>query len=395
MVVSPLRTKWERRWRAPRDRPGVLRATLRVHDPRFYRRVVLGGSLGAAGAYIDGQWDADDLPALLRIFVQNLQLTDRLEGGATRAVRPVRQFSRWLQRNTLSGSRRNIHAHYDLSNDFFGLFLDETMTYSCGIFETPESSMREASIAKLDRICRKLGLQPGHHVLEIGTGWGSFAIHAARTYGCRVTTTTISEEQHALAQQRVAEAGLQDRVSLLRQDYRALEGEYDRLVSIEMIEAVGHDYLPAFFEACCRLLKPDGAMLLQAITMPDQRYERYRRSVDFIQRYVFPGSCCPSIGAMLTAMRRSSDLSLVHLEDLTPHYTLTLRHWRQQFASRLDRVRALGFPESFLRLWHYYLCYCEAGFAERYIGDVHLLLRRPLNRDDSILPQLPGLEATS
>jgi cyclopropane-fatty-acyl-phospholipid synthase len=363
-------------------------ATIRVMDPRFYRRVVREGALGAAASYIDGHWKADDLTKLLRIFVRNLPVTDGMEKGAARLAKPLRRAARWMQRNTMAGSRRNIEAHYDLSNDFFALFLDPTMTYSCGIFESPESSMYDASVAKLDRICRKLDLQPHHRIVEIGTGWGSFALHAARHYGCHVTTTTISTEQHDLARQRIEEAGLEDRITLLKQDYRTLEGQFDRLVSIEMIEAVGHQFLPAFFEQCNRLLKPDGSMLLQAITMPDQRYARYRQSVDFIQKYVFPGSCCPSLTAMLDAVRRSTDFSVGHLEDLTPHYATTLRTWRERFMARLDDVRAMGFPESFIRLWDYYLCYCEAGFAERYIGNVHLILHRPMHRGEPLLPAI-------
>jgi cyclopropane-fatty-acyl-phospholipid synthase len=353
------------------------RVHLMVHDSRFYRRVALGGSLGAAESYIRGEWSTPDLTALLRLFVRNMPAADEMEGGLARVTAPLARLWHRLRSNSRVGSRKNIHAHYDLGNDFFDLFLDETMTYSCGIFESPEATMVEASRTKLDRICRKLDLRPDDHVLEIGTGWGSFAIHAAQHYGCRVTTTTISREQWELAGRRIREAGLEHRIDLKLQDYRDLEGTYDMLVSIEMIEAVGHEYLGSFFRRCSDLLKPHGRMVLQAITMPDQRYDQYRRSVDFIQRYVFPGSCVPSVAAMLKANAQASDLKLTHLEDFGVHYATTLRRWRDAFFERIDDVRAQGYPESFIRLWEYYLCYCEAGFAERYIGTVHMTLHKP------------------
>ena len=362
-----------------------------VRDLAFYRRVAIGGSLGASDAWIDHLWTTDDLTALLRLCVRNLNTTDGLDRGTTRALTPLRRLGGWIRRNTISGSRKNILAHYDLSNDFFGLWLDPTMTYSCGIFEHPEATMHDASTAKLDRICRKLGLTSEHHVLETGTGWGSFAIHAATHYGCRVTTTTISDKQYDLARQRVREAGLEDRITLLRQDYRTLEGTYDRLVSIEMIEAVGHEFLPTYFEHCNRLLRPDGSMLLQVITMPDQRYARYRRTMDFIRRDVFPGSNCPSLGAMTNAWRRTTDFRVGQIEDLTPHYAETLRRWRVEFDNQRPAIRALGFDDAFMRLWTWYLCYCEAGFDERYIGTQQILLQRAENRDAPLLPDRRSL----
>jgi len=262
------------------------------------------------------------------------------------------------------------------------------MTYSSGIFEHSSATLHEASVAKLDRICRKLQLSPRDRVLEIGTGWGSFAMHAASRYGCRVTTTTISREQHALAARRIREAGLGDRVELLLADYRTLEGRFDKLVSIEMIEAVGHEYLPGYFAKCASLLDDDGRMLVQAITMPDQRYGQYLKSSDFIRRYVFPGSCVPSIGTMIGAMSAASDLKPVHLEDIGPHYAKTLRCWLENFLARADDVRALGYSDRFVRMWEYYLCYCEAGFAERYLGDVQMLLHKPKCRAEPLLPPL-------
>lgn len=365
-----------------------LRVTIKVQSPRFWREVLLGGSLGAAESYIQGLWSCDDLTALCRLFARNLALADNLERGWARVTAPPAKVFHWLRRNTRTGSAWNIHAHYDLGNDFFRLFLDETMNYSCGIFERPDASMREASVAKMDRVCRKLDLGPEDHLLEIGTGWGALAIHAARHFGCRVTTTTISRKQQRLARQRVSEAGLDDRIEILLADYRELTGRYDKLVSIEMIEAVGHDFLGDYFGKCSDLLKEDGLMLLQGITMADHRYESYRRSVDFIQRYVFPGSCLPSVSAMSTAVANSSDLRPVHLEDITPHYAETLRHWRRSFFEHIEDVKSQGYPDSFIRLWEFYLCYCEAGFEERTVGDVHLVLAKPGNRRTPILPSL-------
>ena len=359
---------------------GDLRATITVHDPAMYSDVAFGGSLGAAEGYIQGRWSCDDLTALCRIFARNIETTDAMERGWARLTAPLAKGFHWLRRNSRTGSGRNIQAHYDLGNDFFELFLDPTMNYSCGIFDRPTDSlesMQQASIRKMDHICRKLDLRPGQSLLEIGTGWGAMAIHAALNYGVQVTTTTISKRQYEKAVERVAEAGLEDRITVILQDYRDLSGSYDRIVSVEMIEAVGHEYLETYFGACGRLLKPDGAMLLQGITMPDHRYEAYRRSVDFIQRYVFPGSCLPSVTAMCAAVSRSSDLRPAHLEDITPHYAETLRRWRTQFFDNVEQVRALGYSESFIRLWEYYLCYCEAGFDEGACGDIHLLLTKP------------------
>ncbi len=360
-----------------------LRATVTVHDPRFYARALFSGSLGAAEAFMEGLWSCDDLTALCRIFTRNTAVGDGLDRGITRLFFAAARGFHWLRRNNRSGSQRNIAAHYDLGNDFFSLWLDDTMTYSSGIFERPDSTLREASIAKLDRICQRLALNQGDHVLEIGAGWGSFAIHAAATYGCRVTTTTISREQHDLAIQRVAAAGLSDRVTVLLKDYRDLKGQYDKLVSIEMIEAVGHAFLDTYFKQCAALLKPQGAMMLQVITMNDQRYDRYLKTVDFIQHYIFPGSCCPSLTAMTTSISRASDFKLSHLEDFGPHYARTLATWRERFFAVVDEVRTMGYDDRFIRMWDYYLSYCEAGFAERYIGVAQILLTKPGWRHES------------
>ncbi len=359
---------------------GLPMATVNVHDDRFYSELAFGGSIGAGEAYMRGYWSSDDLTMLMRILVRNLDFLDQMEAGLARITAPLQKTIHWLRRNTRRGSRRNIAAHYDLGNDFFALFLDESMMYSSAVFEHTAQTLEEASVAKLDRICQKLQLGPDDKVLEIGTGWGGFAMHAARHYGCRVTTTTISREQYELARQRIHAAGLADRIDVLLMDYRALKGRYDKLVSIEMIEAVGHAYYDTFFSKCNDLLEPDGQMLLQAITIADQRFEQARHSVDFIQRYIFPGSCLPSVTAISTALTRATTLRTFHLEDIGPHYATTLRHWRERFMTRLPEVRALGYAESFVRMWEFYLCYCEAGFAERTIGDVQMVLTKPACR---------------
>jgi cyclopropane-fatty-acyl-phospholipid synthase len=357
-----------------------LGARVRVHDARFFGEVAYGGSVGAGEAYMLGYWSADDLTAVMRILLHNRHVLEGMESGLAALSAPLRKLLHWAARNTRGGSRRNIAAHYDLGNEFFALFLDPTLMYSSAVFETPAMSLEEASVAKLERVCRRLDLQPGDHMLEIGTGWGGFALHAARHYGCRVTTTTISRRQHELARERIAAAGLGERVTLLLEDYRDLSGRYDKLVSIEMIEAVGHEYLETFFAKCSALLKDEGMMLLQAITIADQRYEAARKSVDFIRRYIFPGSCIPSVASLSRAVARASDMRLFHLEDIGPHYATTLRLWRKNLFGNLERVRALGLSEEFIRMWEFYLCYCEAGFAERALGDVQALYVKPCAR---------------
>ena len=354
-----------------------IEIALHVLDPRFYSEIAFGGSIGAGEAFMQGYWRVDDLTGLMRILLQNRAVLDGMETGLARFAAPLQKALHWTARNTRGGSSRNIQAHYDLGNDFFQLFLDPTMMYSSAIFEQPERTLEEASIAKLDRICRKLELKPGDRVIEIGTGWGGFAMHAARHYGCHVTTTTISPSQHAMARQRIAAAELTAQIELLLTDYRDLTGQYDKLVSIEMIEAVGHHYYDTYFQKCSALLKPDGAMLLQAITIADHRYEAARNSVDFIQRYIFPGSCIPSVAAISASLARVTDLRLTHLEDIGPHYATTLRLWHDNFNAKLEQVRALGYPETFIRMWQFYLGYCEAGFIERVIGDAQLLLIKP------------------
>ena len=373
--------------RSDSDLPPVR---VRIRDARCYRQLAFGGSLGAAEAYLRGYWDCDDLVGLIRVFCRNAELFNGLDRGVARLFRPLARLAHGLRRNTMAGSRRNIGAHYDLGNEFFARFLDPTMAYSCAIFPQATSSLHEASLAKFARICQKLGLQSHDHLLEIGTGWGGLAIYAARHHGCRVTSTTISPRQFAYAVEQVAAAGLQHLVTVCSDDYRNLQGTYDKLVSIEMIEAVGHQYFETFFQVCSQRLKPDGLMLLQAIVIPDQRYSQYCRSVDFIQRYVFPGGCLPSLGAICGSLGRRTDLQPVHLEDLTAHYARTLATWRQRFVSQRDTLRAMGFSERFLRTWEFYFCYCEGGFRERAIGDVQLLLAKP---DGHRLPPFPPLSA--
>jgi cyclopropane-fatty-acyl-phospholipid synthase len=327
---------------------------------------------------------------LARILARNIETLDAMDGGTVQLARRVSGVLGAATRsNTRTGSRKNIAHHYDLSNELFGLFLDESMTYSSAIFERDDCTLGEAQLAKLERICRRLDLKPTDHLLEIGTGWGALAIHAAREYGCRVTTTTISREQHRLATERVEAAGLKDRIHVLLSDYRDLAGQHSKLVSVEMIEAVGHEYLDDYFRACSALLAPDGMMLLQAITIADQHHDKHRKSVDFIKEYIFPGSSIPSVTSMLTSTTRATDLRLSNLEDLTPHYARTLRVWRERFFARLSDVRRLGFDESFVRMWEYYLAYCEGAFEERYLGCVHMLFTKPQARRDSLPRRRP------
>jgi cyclopropane-fatty-acyl-phospholipid synthase len=365
-----------------------IRATITVRDADMYRAMALNGSVGAAEAYMDGAWECSDLTALVRMFVRNRDLLDRMEGGLARLGGALLRAWHARRRNSRSGSRRNIAEHYDLGNELFKLFLDESMMYSSAIFRDAGETLEVAQFRKLDRICRKLALSPSDHLVEIGTGWGGMALHAAKHYGCRVTTTTISKEQRALAVERIAAAGLSDRVTVLLEDYRDLTGRYDKLVSIEMIEAIGHQFLDTYFGKVSALLAPHGLGLIQAITIEDHRYERALRNVDFIQRFIFPGSFIPSVAAMTGAMARATDLKLFHLEDIGPSYAITLRQWRERFDAKLDRVRALGYPERFIRMWHFYLAYCEGGFLERSIGDVHLLLAKPGARPRQFLPDL-------
>jgi len=356
------------------ERP--LRVVVQVRSLRFYRQL-LRGSIGLCESYMDELWECDDLVGLTRLAALNVGALDALRRRLAPVLIPVQRWARWLARNTPGRSRRRIAAHYDLGNDLFALFLDRTMMYSCAVFETPQATLEEASLAKLKRVCAKLNLRPEDHLLEIGTGWGGLAVYAAKHYGCCVTTTTISREQHAYACERVREEGLEDRVTVLLEDYRELTGTYDKLVSIEMIEAVGWQYFPTYFRRCSELLAEDGAMLLQAITIDDRAYDVEKAGKSFINTYIFPGGCLPSMEVISRSLARMTDLRQVHLEDITAHYATTLALWRERFLGATDRLTELGYDERFRRLWELYLCYCEGGFRERRIQDVQLLLAKP------------------
>lgn len=356
---------------------GAPEAALEMHDWRTYRMMFTGGGLGAAEAYMENLWSSQDLTAVVRFFAANVEHMQALEKGMARVVRPLRAWFHALNRNSLRGSRRNISAHYDLGNDFFSLFLDSQMMYSSAVFESESESLEKASERKLDLLCQKLDLKPEHHLLEIGTGWGGMAIWAARHYGCRVTTTTISREQYEFARARVEQEGLADRVTVLDQDYRELTGQYDRLVSVEMIEAVGHQYLPEYFSRLGSLLKPDGRMVLQAITVPEQRYRFALKNVDFIKRYIFPGGFLPSVEVMLGQLSRQTRLVVQDIEDIGHDYALTLRAWRERFLGASDAVASQGFDGRFRRTWDYYLAYCEGAFLERAISTVQLVAAGP------------------
>lgn len=371
---------------------GQPHAHLNIRDWRTYRMMFTGGALGAGEAYMEGLWDSEDLTAVVRFFSANIEPMQALESGAARLAAPLLGVLHTMNRNSVSGSRRNIAAHYDLGNDFFRLFLDETMMYSSAIYAREDMALEEAAVHKLDVICRKLHLGPDNHLLEIGTGWGGLAVHAARHYGCRVTTTTISAEQYTLARQRVAEAGLSDRVTVLDQDYRVLEGRYDRIVSVEMIEAVGHQYLGEYFGKLDALLTDDGMLLLQAITIPDQRYRYAIKHVDFIKRYIFPGGFLPSLRVMCDRIATRTRLVPVDVHDIGMDYARTLKDWRERFSAARHEIEAQGFDDRFRRMWEYYFSYCEGAFLERAISTVQLVATGPGCRDVPARAALRGRE---
>jgi cyclopropane-fatty-acyl-phospholipid synthase len=366
------------------DQGCPLSITITVHHPSFYTAMVLGGSIGVSESYMRGDLACDDLTGFVRIFALNEALLLGVDKGFSRFSQFFQRFYHWLNRNSLKGSCQNIEAHYDLGNDFYRLFLDETMMYSCAIFPNPDSSLCDAQKHRLDVICRKLDLQPDDQLIEIGTGWGALSIHAAKKYGCHVTTTTISKEQYEWTKRRIADEGLQEHITLLNNDYRSLPDsfnqKFDKIVSIEMIEAVGHVYFDTFFKICSDLLKPSGLMLLQAITIKDQRYEAAKESVDFIQRYIFPGGALPSISVITDCVKRVTDFTVFDLHEMGPHYVKTLQCWHNNFFTNIDTVRKLGFSERFIRMWEAYFCYCEGAFKERVIGAAQLLLSKPYNR---------------
>jgi len=351
-----------------------------VRDPAIYRAVASGGSIGSAESYMHGHWHCSDLVSLVRIMVANMAVLDTLDSGSTWLRNMANRLLHLMNRNNTRGARRNIESHYDLSNPFFATFLDPSMMYSSAIFRDQHQSLDDAAVAKLEHICHRLDLNSSDHLLEIGTGWGGMALHAAQQYGCRVTTTTLSREQYNHTHDRVAEAGLEDRITVLLKDYRELDGEYNKLVSIEMIEAVGHQYYSDYFRQCARLLKTDGLMLLQAITISDQRYEQAKGSVDFIQKYIFPGGCLPSNSIIATHVARDTDMQIIGLEDLTCDYAMTLAHWRQRFLQNAHDIASHGFSEDFIRMWDYYLAYCQGGFMERVIHTAQVLMAKPQYR---------------
>jgi len=363
------------------DPHSELRGLVEIHNERFFPRALFGGDIGMGESYMDGDWSSPDLVAVVRLALRNTSLLEDRNRALSILRRWLETLHFRLQSNSLAGSRRNIHAHYDLGNDFFRLFLDRNLVYSCAFYQNENDSLENAQIEKLDRICRKLLLGPQDHVLEIGTGWGAFAIHAARNYGCRVTTTTISREQHDYTAALLQSAGdVRHQVQLLFQDYRELRGRYDKIVSIEMFEAVGYQHYDDFFRACDRLLEPDGTMLLQTITIHDQRFERYRKKTDWIQKYIFPGGQLASLSAVLSSLARATNLSLFHAEDIGTHYARTLQEWRARFLGNLAEVRAQGFDERFIPMWDFYLASCASTFLERYNSDVQLLLTKNFNR---------------
>ena len=355
---------------------GEPRVQVRVNDSAFYQRIAFGGSVGAGESYADGLWDCDDLVALVRIMARNRASLGSLDGVLATPLATLDALRHRWRRNSRRGSRRNIELHYDLGNELFRLFLDERMMYSAAVYDTAEVTLDQASEAKLDRLCRKLRLAPGDHLLEIGTGWGGLAVHAATRFGCRVTTVTISKAQFDHTRALVAALGLASRIDVVLADYRDLRGQYDKLVAVEMVEAVGHEFLAGYFSACQRLLRADGLMALQAIVIRDSRYRRALRTADFIKKHIFPGGFIPSV-SVLTSAAANADLTLVNLEDFAPDYARTLGEWRRRLDANADRAAALGFNERFVRLWRFYFAYCEGGFRERAISDVQMLFTMP------------------
>ena len=347
-----------------------------IFSPNFYVLLGSGGLMGVAEAYTLGYWKTNDLVSLIRVIFENKNIMNQMDSGLAIIFKPLNAIIHWFNKNSLSGSKKNILSHYDLSNDFYQLWLDQTMTYSCGIFKDNETTMQEASIEKLDRLCRKLNLNENDSILEIGTGWGSLAIHAAKNYGCQITTTTISDAQYSLAKNKIIKEGLQDKITIIKEDYRNLTGKFDKIISIEMIEAVGHEYVATYFKKVSSLLKNDGLFAMQGITYNDQKFDTYKNSVDFIKKYIFPGSCLISVSQVTDVMKKYTDFSLSHLEDITIHYATTLKKWRINFLNEISSIKKLGFSDEFINMWEFYLVYCEAGFRERNIGDYQFIFSK-------------------
>ncbi|WP_221628004.1 SAM-dependent methyltransferase [Teredinibacter franksiae] len=363
----------------PADKASV-HATIHVHDSSAYSAFLANGTIGSAEAFMNREWTSPDLLSVIRLMVLNLEWLQKMNQGRSLPLKALLKFNQLISANTRSGSKKNIGAHYDLGNDFFKLFLDESMMYSSALYAHPSQSLEEAAVNKLEAICQKLELTASDHLLEIGTGWGGMAIYAAQHYGCTVTTTTISKEQHAYALERVKSLGLGNKIKVVLQDYRDLSGSFDKIVSIEMIEAVGHQYYSAYFKQCSALLNDNGLMLIQAITIPDNRYESARKSTDFIKKMIFPGGCLPSNAVLARHIARDTDMQMVALEDITQHYAQTLADWCARFHNNLAEIKAQGYSDSFCRMWDFYLRYCEGGFRERVIGTVQLLLAKPSYR---------------
>lgn len=354
-----------------------LKAHVTINDPRIYWNMLTGGTIAAGESYFNALWDSPDVTKVIRVMVRNSDLIDKIDHRFSGVSQLIQRFSHFGNRNSKEQSKKNIVAHYDLGNDFYKLFLDETMMYSSAVFKTPNDTLYQAQVQKLDEICQRVQLKPGDKVIEIGTGWGGFAIHAAKHYGVHVSTTTISEEQHAYAKAQIEKEGLGDKITLLKEDYRNLAGKYDKLVSIEMIEAVGHSFLPTFFQTCNDLLKPNGKMLIQAITIADQRYDRYRKQADFIQKYIFPGGFLPSVQIMNQNIAKHTDLKVSSLHDIGLDYAMTLKHWSDRLKEARGELSAVGLDNTFYRMWQFYFHYCEGGFRERLISTVHLTAEKP------------------
>jgi cyclopropane-fatty-acyl-phospholipid synthase len=356
-----------------------ITANIHVKNPVAYRQLLTNGSIGGGEAYMAGTWDSPDLLQVVRLFGLNMQLVENFDQQPSWWKQQLNRVTQnVMRRNNRAGSKSNIQGHYDLSNDFFALFLDSSMMYSAAIFPSKDATLEQAAHYKIHHICERLQLSTEDHLLEIGSGWGGLAVYAAQQFGCKVTTTTISEEQYTMACQRVRDAGLENQVTVLKQDYRDLSGHYDKLVSVEMIEAVGHKYYEQYFRQCSSLLKPDGLMLIQAITIADQRYAAAQKSMDFIQKYIFPGGSLPSQSVIAGHVARDTDMQIVGVEDITLDYARTLAAWRDRFLHRIDDVKALGFDDVFVRMWEFYLAYCEGGFMERVIGTSQILMAKPL-----------------
>ena len=352
------------------------RVIVEIYSAEFYVFLGSGGVTGVAEAYMAGYWSADRLVLLLQIILKNKEILLSLDSGLARLIHPINKIIHWSKQNTLKGSKQNILAHYDLSNEFYKLWLDPSMTYSCGYFSDHSISLEEASKEKIDRICRKLQLNKNDHVLEIGTGWGSFSLHAAKNYGCRISTVTISDAQYEYANNLIKKHGLESQIQIMNQDYRKIKGKFDKIVSIEMIEAVGYQFIPDFFSKISSLLKYDGLVAIQGITYNDQNFEKYKNSVDFIKKYIFPGSCLISVAQISDVIKNYTDLAIVDVEDITKHYAETLSRWKKNFMSVIPEVQAMGFSEAFIKMWEFYFIFCEAGFRERNIGDVQLIFSK-------------------